>query len=68
MDEIQSCIADAHYSEAIRPDQGARPTEKMPVPPEEFDRVHRGDWDKKVANLTIRVKWRDWPRRLASTR
>jgi hypothetical protein len=37
MDEIQNCIADAQYGEALRGMDVQRPTERFPVPPTDFD-------------------------------
>ena len=42
MDEIQSCLADAHYSDAIRGgvgDNHVRPLALIPELPENFDRA-----------------------------
>jgi hypothetical protein len=37
MDEIQNCIADAQYGEALRGMDVQRPTERFPAPPADFD-------------------------------
>jgi serine/threonine protein kinase len=38
MDEIQDCIADAHFGEVLRGRDTSKPNMRMPVPPPTFDR------------------------------